>query len=278
MINLEAARSYPVLGRFDDYEGFSFDKSFVVDPDTWQVLIHNPPNLVNEIANGKVMDALVMENPHGHKKIILPVSNEAEAINLNLADFYGHAHLTLMQIAEEEVTLKGSESFSDFFREESGETTFSIKPGEVLGFGETLSIKVDPSGGSSWLQFSNTGQKGFGFEVALEDKVVINVGSDLHKLVMRGSSDPYTKHWINLSFVRSAIETALAKTVMNQDAVLDEIPEWEARLREEIGNSPELFVDDQLDIAVIQKKALSLMETESMKPVFNELMRNTGDE
>mgnify|MGYP000715711007 CR=1 FL=1 len=279
MINLEAARTYPVLGRFDDYKDVPFGKSFVVDPETWQVLIHNPPNRINEIAKGPVMDLLVMENPYGHKKIILPISSEEEAINLNLDDFLGHVHLTLMQIAEEKVTLESSnESFSDFFSEDSGSAKFSIEPGEVLGFGETLSIKVDPSGGSSWLQFSNTEQKGFGFEVALEDKVVINVGSDLHKLVMRGISDPYTKHWINLSFVRSAFETALGWTVMNQDAVIDEIPEWEARLREEIGNFTELIVDDQLDIAAIQRMALSLLETESIKPVFNELMRMTGDE
>lgn len=277
MVALEAARTYPVLGRFDDYFGFTFDKSFVVDPQNWQVNIRNPPNRVNEIANGSVLDVLVIENPYASKKIIFPVKAETETLRLKLDDFLGDVSLTLMQVAEDEVKLISSGSFSKFFSSNSnGEAEYTVRPGEILGFGGTQTLRVDPSGGASWIQFSNTEKKGFDFEVALEDKVVINVGSDLHNLVALGSSDPNTKHWINLSFVRSAIEVAISHAAMNRDASFDEIAEWEGRLREVVQDMPVRDSKNNVQISEVQKVALSLMVDESLKPVFSSITRAMG--
>lgn len=274
MVVLEAARTYPVLGRFDDYSGFTFDKSFVIDTDKWQVEIKNLPNRVNEIATGVVLEVLVIENPYASKKIIFPLKSEAETVRLKLDDFLGDVSITLMQIAADDVKLVSSDSFSKFFANDSnGEAEYDVRPGEILGFGETQILRVDPSGGASWIQFSNTQKQGFDFDVALGDKVVINVGSDLHKLVTQGSPDPITKHWINLSFVRSALELAIAHAAVNRDASPDDQAQWEDHLRELVQDIPIQDSNDNVDISEVQKAALKLMVDESLRPVLNSITR-----
>jgi hypothetical protein len=274
MVLLEAARTYPVLGRFDDYSEFTFDKSFVINSETWKVEIKNPPNRVNEIAKGEILEVLVIENPYASKKIIVPLKSETETVRLKLDDFLGDVSLTLMQIAEDDVKLISSNSFSKFFSNDlNDEAEYDVRPGEILGFGDTQILRVDPSGGASWIQFSNTQKPGFDFEVALGDKVVINVGSDLHKLVTLGSSDPITKHWINLSFVRSALEVAIAHASMNRDANFDDQAQWEDHLRELVQDLPIQDSKNNVGISEVQKVALSLMVDESLKPVLNSITR-----
>ena len=276
---LEAARTYPVLGRFDDYRNLRFSKSFKIDTETWKIEVNNSPNRVNEIADGQVIEVLVLENPFTAKKALYPISDANEVLTLHLDKFLGDISITLMQVAGERVKLESSDSFSDFFSKDSEESTvFHVEPGEILGFGETQHVRIDPSGGSSWLEFSDTGKKGFDFEVSLGAKVVALVGSDLYQLISRANQELETKHWVTLSYVRSALEIAISRTLADIDNASDDVGEWQNKLRENIEEIGYAEVAERVDISQVQEIALSLLKEESVLRIFNSLVGQDGND
>jgi hypothetical protein len=279
MAILEAARTYPVLGRFDDYGNLKFSKSFKIDTETGKIEIDNSPNRVNEIAGGQVIEILVVENPFTAKKTLFPISDAKEVLTLDLDKFLGDVSITLMQVAGERVRLESSDSFSDFFSKDSEESSvFHLKPGEILGFGETQHVRIDPSGGSSWLEFSDTGKKGFSFEVSLGAKVVAHVGTDLYQLISRANREVETKHWVTLSYVRSALEIAISRTLADIDNEADDVGEWQNKLRENVQEIGYADAGESVDISQVQKIALSLLEEESVLRVFNSLVGQEGND
>jgi hypothetical protein len=165
MTNLTGSRPFPVLGRFDDYSETPFEKELTVDIATGSIEIKNHPNIVNLLAGSEVRDYLVIENSQTAFKDLIELPDGIVELQLDLSKLLGLTRLTLLQVAQNEFGLVANENVNSFFKNDEGQTRFDIRPGEVLGFGETLTLDIAPTTGSSWIIFSNTGDPSFDFTV-----------------------------------------------------------------------------------------------------------------
>jgi hypothetical protein len=277
MNNLTGSRPFPVLGRFDDYSDTLFKKRLSLDLRSGAVEIDNEPNLVNALAKQEVKDYLVVENPQTAFKDLIELPEGTSKVQLDLAKLLGLTRLTLLQVSQGQFELPAAEDVNQFFKTDQESTVFQIRPGEVLGYGETLTIDVAPSTGSSWIVFSNTGDPSFEFSVehGKSGKIVVSMGSKLYDLCMSSLTDPASKIWANLAFAKPAIEFAILEMFSDSEIEEGSAPSWADGLRLSLKNIGISGIEDVKELNNLQKAAMKLLEEPALLPLVDLMSENS---
>jgi hypothetical protein len=280
MANFESARPFPVLGRAGDYKEAVFEKSMAISSDGSSVQISNRPNVVNSLAGDLVGDYLLIENRATAKKEFIKLDGDELEIPIPVNQLWGVTSLTLLQISTDLITLvdDSQELFDEFFRG-ANETEFKVRPGEVLGVGESQHINVSGSSGSNWIQFDKNEDSSFEYRVSFgaTSNIVVHLGKELYSAAMIAMSSPESRYWATLSLAKPGVEFAIHSVLNDESEEIDERPEWFEGL---VLRLSELGIDDAEDLedlTELQRISMQVLETEVLAPLV-ELIRDSQTE
>lgn len=282
MANFDSARPFPVLGRAEDYRQASFEKSMVISADGLTVEVSNPNNLVNSLAGSQVADCLLIENRSTATKTFIALEGEEVVVSIPVQQLWGVTSLTLVQISTGSFTLidENQDLFNEFFNGASS-AEFEIRPGEILGVGETQHINVSGSSGANWIQFSKNESSSLEYQVSTgaTGNIVVHLGKELYGAAMFAMSDAQTRYWATLSLAKPGVEFAI-KSVLNggQDDEVDGMPEWFEGLALRLS---ELGIKDEEDLeelTKLQSISMQILETEILVPLVDMIRESHTEE
>jgi hypothetical protein len=277
MANFESARPFPVLGRTGDYKEASFDKEMAISPDGSSVKISNISNLVNRLAGDRVGDYLLIENRSTATKRFIPLEGGELVVAIPVSQLWGVTSLTILQISIDLLTLVDANQtlFDDFFRGDP-KTQFDIRPGEILGVGETLYLNVSGSSGSNWIQFDKNEDSAFEYRVSTgaTGNIVVHLGKELFGAAMMAMSSPESRYWATLSLAKPGVEFAIQSVLRGGGEEVDEKPDWFEGL---VLRLSELGIKDEEDaeeLTELQRISMQILEAEIVGPLV-ELIRES---
>lgn len=280
MADFESARPFPVLGRSGDYKHAEFAKSMVISSDGSTVEVSNTPNLVNDLAGDRVADFLLIENRPTATKLFIPLEDDELVVTVPINRLWGVASLTILQVSIDFLALadEGQDMFDVFFKGE-GKTEFEIRPGEVLGVGESQYVNVSGSSGSNWIQFDKTEESSLEYRVSMGQtgNIVVHLGKELYSAAMIAMSSPESRYWATLSLAKPGVEFAIQSVLRSGNEEIDERPEWFESLGLRLS---ELGIKDEEDIEELpelQRISMEVLETEVLGPLV-ELIRESHSE
>lgn len=281
MANFDSARPFPVLGRAGDYSQASFDKSMDISTDRLSIEVFNPKNLVNSLAGSKVADYLLIENRSTATKIFIPLEDEEVVVPIPVQQLWGLTSLTLVQISTGFFTLVDERQnlFDEFFKGDKS-TELEIRPGEILGVGETNHINVNGSSGANWIQFAKNEDSPMEYQVSTgaTGNIVVHLGRELYTAAMFAMAESRSTYWATLSLAKPGVEFAI-QSVLNGawDDEVDGMPDWFEGLALRLSELGIKDAEDIEELAELQRISMQILETEILEPLV-ELTRESHTE
>lgn len=270
MANFDSARPFPVLGRAGDYKQADFEKSMVIASDGSSVEVSNTPNLVNSLAGDHVADFLLIENRPTATKKFVPLEDEEVVVPVPVGQLWGVTSLTIVQVSTDFLTLADDSQslFDDFFRGEMG-SEFEIRPGEVLGAGESQHINVSGSSGTNWIQFDKNEDSSFEYRVSTgaTGNIVVHLGKELYGAAMIAMSTVESRYWATLSLAKPGVEFAIQSVLSDGNEEIDEKPEWFEGLVLRLSDLGIKGAEDIEELTELQRISMQLLESEILGPL-----------
>jgi hypothetical protein len=248
-----------------------------ISPDGSSVKISNISNLVNRLAGDRVGDYLLIENRSTATKRFIPLEGGELVVAIPVSQLWGVTSLTILQISIDLLTLVDANQtlFDDFFRGDP-KTQFDIRPGEILGVGETLYLNVSGSSGSNWIQFDKNEDSAFEYRVSTgaTGNIVVHLGKELFGAAMMAMSSPESRYWATLSLAKPGVEFAIQSVLRGGGEEVDEKPDWFEGL---VLRLSELGIKDEEDaeeLTELQRISMQILEAEIVGPLV-ELIRES---
>ena len=280
MANFESARPFPVLGRFGDYKQENFIKSMVIASDGSSVEISNTPNIVNRLAGDRVADFLLIENRPTAAKHFVPLQGDEVVVAIPVDQLWGVVSLTILQVSIDFLTLADESQllFDEFFKGES-KTEFEIRPGEVLGVGESQHVNVSGSSGTNWIQFDKSEESSFEYRVSMGQtgNIVVRLGKELYSAAMIAMSSPESRYWATLSLAKPGVEFAIQSVLRGGNEEVDDKPDWFEGLALRLSELGIKDAEDIEELTELQRISMEVLETEVLGPLV-ELIRESHSE
>ena len=281
MANFDSARPFPVLGRSGDYKQADFEKSMVIASDGSSVEVSNTPNLVNSLAGDHVADFLLIENRPTATKKFVPLEDAEVVVPVPVGQLWGVTSLTIVQVSTDFLTLadENQSLFDDFFRGEMG-SEFEIRPGEILGAGESQHINVSGSSGTSWIQFDKNEDSSFEYRVSTgaTGNIVVHLGKELYGAAMIAMSTVESRYWATLSLAKPGVEFAIQSVLSDGNEEIDEKPEWFEGLVLRLSDLGIKGAEDIEELTELQRISMQVLESEILGPLVELIQESQAEE
>jgi hypothetical protein len=281
MANFDSARPFPVLGRAGDYKHADFEKSMVIASDGSSVEVLNTHNLVNGLAGDRVSDFLLIENRPTAMKRFIPLEGEEVVVPVPVDQLWGFTSLTLVQVSIDFLTLadESQSLFDDFFRGEI-DSEFEIRPGEILGAGESKHINVSGSSGTNWIQFDKNEDSPFEYRVSTgaTGNIIVHLGKELYGAAMIAMSTAESRYWATLSLARPGVEFAIQSVLRDGNEEIDEKPEWFEGLVLRLSELGIKDAEDVEELTELQRISMQVLESEILGPLVDLIRESQTEE